>query len=110
MATISKEYLSVNSTGAPVQVVATATAGTLIHTAHATSKDEVWLYACNTSASSVDLTIEYGGTTAALVISLGAKQGMVQIVAGTLATNIVIRAFAGTTNVVYITGFVNRIT
>ena len=62
MATFSKEILSGSTDGKGILVVQTATAGTTIHTADttATTYDEIWLYAVNTSASSVKLTIEWG--------------------------------------------------
>ena len=65
MATYSKQLLSgTAANGRNVKVAATATAGTLIHTAvaGASDLDEVWLYACNTGAADVKLTIEYDGT------------------------------------------------
>ena len=64
MATYSKQLLSgTAASGRNVKVAATATAGTLIHTAvaGASDMDEIWLYACNTGAADVKLTIEYGG-------------------------------------------------
>jgi len=58
MATFSKVILSGSTNGKAVKVAATATAGTTIHTAHATALDEIWLYAHNSSASAVKLTLE----------------------------------------------------
>lgn len=116
MATYSKQLLSGSTNGKAIKVVATATAGTLIHTAVAgtSSLDEIWLYAHNTSASAVKLTIEYGGTTSPddhVEISVPAEgAGMVLIVPGVLLQNgLVVRAFAATANVVNIFGYVNRI-
>jgi hypothetical protein len=53
MATFTKNILSGSTDGKAVKVAATATAGTTIHTgsATATTIDEVWLYAVNSSAS-----------------------------------------------------------
>jgi hypothetical protein len=70
MATFTKEKLSGSTDGRAIKVAATATAGTLIHegSATATTYDEIWLYAINTSASAVKLTIEWGGTTHRLMI------------------------------------------
>jgi len=66
MATYSKELLSGSTQGKQIKVVQTATAGTLIHTAVSgtTDLDEIWLYAVNSSASAVKLTIEWGEATA----------------------------------------------
>ena len=66
MATFTKTLLSGSTNGKAIKVVATATAGTTIHTAVSgtASFDEVWLYAHNSSAASVKLTVEYGGVSA----------------------------------------------
>lgn len=102
--------------GAPILVAATATAGTLIHTAHATGKDEIYLYATNNSASAVFLTIEFGGVAAKDNIRKSipantdaANGGLILIIPGLRLTgSLVIRAFAGTTNVIAVSGTVNR--
>ena len=114
MATYSKQLLSgTAANGRNVKVAATATAGTPIHTAVA-DLDEVWLYACNTSASDVKLTIEYGGVASPddlTEVTITAEAGWVLVCPGTLLQNgLVVRAFAGTTNVININGYVNRIT
>ena len=59
MATIAKTTLSASTDGRAIKVAATATAGTTIHTGSstATTYDEIWLYAINTDASDVKLTI-----------------------------------------------------
>jgi hypothetical protein len=116
MATYSKQLLSGSTNGRAIKVAATATAGTLIHTAISgtSSLDEVWLYAHNTSASAVKLTLEFGGVTAPddhIEINIGAEgTGAVLVAPGLLLQNsLVIRAFAGTANVLNIFGYVNRI-
>jgi len=114
MATFSKVKLSGSTDGKAVKVAATATAGTTIHTAHATALDEIWLYAHNSSAASVKLTLEFGGVAAPddhIEINIGAEgTGLVLVSPGLLLTNsLVIKAFAGTANVVTLTGYVNRI-
>ena len=115
MATFSKELLSGSTDGKAILVAATATAGTTIHTAHASAQDEIWLYAHNSSAASVKLTLEWGEATAPngnIEINIGAEgTGLVLVSPGILLTNsLVVKAFAGTTNVVTIVGYVNRIT
>ena len=115
MATFSKSALSGSTNGRPIKVVATATAGTLIHTAVSgtTNFDEVWIYATNDNASAVDLTIEWGGVTDPddlIQMSIPSKSGLYLIAPGLVLQNsLVIRAFAGTANVITITGFVNNI-
>ena len=122
MATLSKLCLQpagTTGTGLAIKVAATATAGTAIHTASstATTIDEIWLYAINTSASSVKLTIEWGQADAPdgnIEVTVQPEAGLVTIIPGLLlqgnASAKVVRAFAATTNVITIHGFVNRIT
>ena len=114
MATFSKVKLSGSTDGKAVKVAATATAGTTIHTAHSTSLDEIWLYAHNSSSASVKLTLEWGEATAPdgnIEINIGSEgTGLVLVSPGLLLTNsLVVKAFAGTANVVTLTGYVNRI-
>ena len=122
MATFTKLCLQpagTTGTGLAIKVAATATAGTTIHTASstATTIDEVWLYAVNSSASDVKLTLEWGEATAPdgnIELSVAAESGLVLLVPGlTLqgnATPLVVKAFAGTANVICLHGYVNRIT
>lgn len=114
MATFSKVKLSGSTDGKAIKVVQTATAGTTIHTADATALDEIWLYAHNSSASTVKLTLEWGEATAPdgnIEINIGAEgSGLVLVAPGLLLTNsLVVKAFAGSANVVTLHGYVNRI-
>lgn len=116
MATFTKTLLSGSTNGKAIKVAATATAGTLIHTAVSgtSSLDEIWLYAHNTSSSAVKLTLEWGGVAAPddhIEINIGAEgTGMILVAPGILLQNsLVVRAFAGTANVLNIVGYVNRI-
>ena len=122
MATFTKLALQPagsTGTGLGVKVAATATAGTALHTASstATTIDEIWLYAVNSSTSAVKLTIEWGEATAPdgnIELTIAAESGLVLITPGLLlqgnATAKVVRAFAATANVIIIHGYVNRIT
>ena len=122
MATFTKLALQPagsTGTGLAIKVAATATAGTAIHTASTTTTtiDEIWLYAVNSSSSSVKLTIEWGEATAPdgnIEVTVLPEAGLVTVIPGLLlqgnATAKVVRAFAGTANVIMIHGFVNRIT
>jgi len=105
--------------GLGILVVATATAGTAIHTADTTPTtiDELWLYAYNDHSSTVVLTVEYGGvaTPKDLIKStLASQAGLVLICAGLViqgnATAKIVRAFAATASKVSLFGYVNRIT
>ena len=118
MATFTKKILSGSTDGKAIKVAATATAGTTIHTGSTTTTtlDEVWIYAVNTSASSVKLTIEWGEATAPdgnIEFTVPAESGLYLIVPGLVlqgnATALVVKAFAATANVIIIHGFVNEI-
>jgi len=113
MATYSKQLLSGSTDGKGVKVAATASAGTTIHTAHATDLDELWLWAVNSNTTDRKLTIEFGGTGAPddlIEFTVKAEDGLKCIVPGLVLTNsAVVRAFAAAANVVMIHGYVNRI-
>ena len=119
MATFTKILLSGSTGGRPIKVAASGSTGTTIHTTQASSgvTDEVWLYATNTSAATVEMTIEYGGTSNPddrIVVNIPAKAGLSLVLPGLILTGDgssgrTIRAFAGTTNVINIVGYINRI-
>lgn len=119
MATFSKVLLSGSTQGKAIKVAATASTGTTIHATGTSSSiiDEVWLYAYNSSASAVVLTIQYGGTTSVdndIKLSIPATSGLTLVVPGLTLTGTgsaanTVYAYAGTANVVTISGYVNRI-
>lgn len=119
MATFSKVVLSGSTQGKAIKVAATASTGTTIHATGTSSSiiDEVWLYAYNSSASAVTLTIQYGGTATPdddIKLSIPATSGLTLVVPGLILTGTgaaanTVRAYAGTTNVITISGYVNRI-
>lgn len=116
MATYSKQFLSGSVNGKAILVSGTGTgSANTIHTAISgtSSLDEIWLYAVNTSNSNVKLTIEYGETTSPnghIEVTVLAEAGAVCVVPGFLLQNsLVVKAFAGTTNVITLYGFVNRV-
>lgn len=119
MATFSKITLSGSTDGRGIKVAATASSGTTVHTASTTTTtyDEIWLYAQNTSASAVKLTIQWGNTTSPdddIEVTVAAEAGLMLVIPGLVlkgnSTALVVRAFAATTNVITIHGYVNRIT
>jgi len=118
MATVVKRKLSGSTDGMPIKVVAEATAGTLIHTAVAGTTagtfDEMWLFGVNSSGAPVNLTIEFGGATAPdqnIECTLAAESGLQLLIPGLILQNEkTVKAFAGTANVLTISGFVNTIT
>ena len=119
MATFTKSTLSGSTDGRPIKVVATATAGTVIHTGSttATTIDEVWLYATNTDAADVKLTLEWGGVSSPddlIEQTITTEAGLVLIAPGLLvkgnSSALIVRAFAATANVITISGYINQIT
>lgn len=115
MVAITKVLLSGATNGRNVKVVATATAGTLIHTATASANviDELWLWAVNSDTTDRKLTIEFGGVTAPddlIEFTVPAEDGLYLMIPGLdLNGGVVVRAFAATANVIMINGYVNRI-
>jgi hypothetical protein len=111
---ITKLKLSESTDGKNIKVVATATAGTTIHTAHASSLDEIYIDACNTSTGALKLTIEWGGTTSpddTIEQTLLPEDGWVRVIPGHVLTNsLLVKAFAGSANLIIINGYVHRIT
>lgn len=112
--TYTTELLSGRADGLQIKVSQIVTAGNTIHTAHATAKDLVWLYAVNLHAADVILTIEWGEATAPdgnMKKTIKFKDGLKLIIPGLPLTNSkVVKAFADVTNVIMISGFVHRIT
>ena len=112
--TFTKVILSGSTSGKQIKVAATATAGTTIHTAHATSLDEIWLWAVNSSTTAVKITVEWGEATAPdgnIEVTVPGEAGYLMVVPGLVLTgSLVVKAFAGTANVLLVNGYVNRIT
>lgn len=119
MATFTKVTLSGSTQGRAIKVAATASSGTTIHATGTSSSiiDEVWLYAYNSSGSTVVLTVQYGGTTTPdhdIKLTIPSTSGLTLIVPGLILTGTgsaanTVRAYAATTNVITISGYVNRI-
>lgn len=99
--------------GRPVKVTSTTSgAANTLHTTGA-GIDEVWIYATNTSGSSVLLTIMLGGTTNPddyIQKTVPAQDGEYLIIPGhRLNGSVAIKAFAATANVINCIVNVNRI-
>lgn len=117
MAVYSRALLSGSTSGLPIPVAATATPGTLIHTAvaGAASFDEVYIWATNVTGAAATLTVEWGGVTdpgshLVKAYSIAANSAPVPIAVGqVLNGGLIIRAFSGTASAINITGFVTRI-
>tara|TARA_R100001082_G_scaffold108569_2_gene83993 strand:+ start:2011 stop:2361 length:351 start_codon:yes stop_codon:yes gene_type:complete len=114
MATITKQFLSGSTNGRPIEVAATSTAGTTIHTAVSgtTDIDEIWIWASNNDTSSIILTIEFGGTTDQddrLVTTVAASSTELVVPGLILQNGCIVKAYAGTTNEINLVGYVNRL-
>jgi len=121
MATFSKQLLSASTDGRAIKVVATAiaTSPTLIHTGSSTAStfEEVWIYAQNNHTSDVALRLGFGGVTDPddiIEYTIKTKGGLYLVVPGLIlkgnaSAALTIRAAAGTTNVISLSGYVNRI-
>ncbi len=110
---ITRLPFSGSADGQGIKVAATGSPGTLVHTAHATATDEVWLWCVNSSASAVKLTVQFGGTTDpddSIEAGIDPESGLFLIVPGLVLSNSkVVRAFAATANVLVVHGYVNRL-
>lgn len=108
--------LSGSTNGKPIPVAATATPGTLIHTATQTANeaDEIYLWVSNVTGAAAVLTLEWGGTasTADLLtasFSVAANSAPIQVAFGQpLKGGVLLRAFSGTANALNLTGYVAR--
>jgi len=118
MATFSKIVLTGSTDGRGILVSGTTSGGAnTVHTASATATvfDEVWLYAQNIDTTPRKLTVEWGGAGAGdtMEITIPAESGLTLVSPGLVlkgnATPLVVTAFAATTNVVAVYGYVNRI-
>ena len=112
----TKNKLSGSSNWKAIKVTGTSTASTVtIHTALAGTSawDQIYIFADNTSTSSVDLTIEYGSATALddnIVVIIPPKSWPVLVVPWLLLQNtLVVKAFAATANVITLNGYVHNI-
>ena len=113
--TVSRIPLSFSTHGRAIKVGATSSPGTDIHTATSstTDCDVITLYAYNSSASAVNLTIQWGGTSTPdddIKLSIPATSGLTLVLPDLVLRNsLLVEAYAGTTNVITIHGFVNRV-
>jgi hypothetical protein len=119
MATFTKVLLSGSTEGKPIKVAQTASTGTTIHATGTSSSiiDEIWLYAYNSSTGPILLTIQFGGTTAVdndIKIDIPPTSGLTLVVPGLILTGTgsaanTVYAYAGTADVITVSGYVNRI-
>lgn len=115
---ITKKILSGSTDGRAIKIAATASPGTTIHTASNSTSDidEIWLYVSNPDITQHLVVIQFGGTTSInddIDITVPPYQGLMLVVPGLVlkgnATELIVKAYADTANVVTINGYVNRI-
>lgn len=96
--------------GRPIQVGAVATPGTLIHTTIANNRDRITMYASNTGAVDVTLTIEFGGVTGPDLINVfcPALETVVVLDEVPLQEGLLIRAFASIASTINLAGYFER--
>lgn len=117
MASYSRQLLSGSTNGRAIPIAATATPGTLVHTALAGTSgfDEVYLWASNVTGAAATLTIEWGGVTdpgdhMVKAYSIPANSPPIPIATGQVIQNgLSVRALSGAASAINLTGFVNRI-
>lgn len=117
MATYSRQLLSGSTDGKGIPVAATATPGTLIHTAISGTSafDEIYIWVSNVTTAAATLTIEWGGVTdpgnhMVKAFSIPANSPPIPVATGQVLHNgMVVRAFSGTASALNIIGYVNRI-
>ena len=116
MATYSIVIASGSTDGKPIQITGTASGSqNTIHTAHATSIDEVTLYASNTHTAAVNLTVAVGTTATegeliADAVPIEAGATLVPILIKHRITNsVTVTAFASTGSKINIIADINRI-
>lgn len=116
MAQITKRLLSGSTNGRGIKIAATATPGTLLHTAVTGTSDfdEIWIYVVNSSATDRQVTIEFGGVTDPddqVEYTVIAQDGLYLVIPGLLLNNgVVVRAFGAVADVLVCYGYVHRIT
>jgi hypothetical protein len=114
-AKFTEHLLSGSTNGKPILIAATATPGTIIHTADSGADviDNVYLWVANTTGSNVDLTIEWGGVSSPgdhyVALYKVAGHAIEQIAFGQpIAGGLIIRAFASSATALTATGKVLR--
>jgi len=117
MPTAVKRKLSGSTDGKQIKVAATASPGTTVHTSVSGTTDgtydELWLWAYNSDSTARTLYIQLGGTTSPddiISVVIPALSGLQLVCPGLILQNgSVVRAYCSVTNVVMVSGFVNRI-
>jgi len=115
MGNIQKVILSGSIQGQPIDISATGSTGTTIHTTGISNTiiDEIWLYATNIDTVTRNLTIEYGSGN--IILAIPARSGLSLVLTGLVlqgdgSSGVTVAAFASAASQISIIGYVNRIT
>ncbi len=112
MATFSRECFSGSTTGTPIAVTSTDSAGAAtVHTC-STNKEEIYLFASNKTTTAMDLFTELGDTVSPIIQSIGGRAGLVPVLPGMALTGSkVVRVYGSTvsTAALSVCGWVNKI-
>jgi hypothetical protein len=114
--TVTLDKLSGSTDGKPIHVTGTATGTSVtVHTAVSgtSSFDRIFINAYNAHSADVVLTLEIGGASAPNVIkqTIPYQSGLYPVVPGGIIINngTIVKAFAGTANVIALSGEVHEI-
>lgn len=112
MATFTREPLSGSTSGTPIPVTSTDSAGAAtVHTCD-TNKHELYLFASNKSTAGVELFTELGDTVSPVIQTISARSGLVPVLPGSFLTgNKVVKVYCSTvsTAALAVSGWVNKI-
>ena len=114
MAIIRQDFTAATN-GQAVNIVATASPGTTIHTSTtaANTSEEVHVWFTNTTTNAVLLTYEHGTTHVNnnIIQTIPPQTGLVLVAPGLfLASGLVASAYAATASAIKAHGFINRLT
>jgi hypothetical protein len=116
---IVQRPLSASTNGLPIQLSATAGDGTTLHTMVSGSNivDRVFMWATNSSTTTIEVNLEWGASTARLAENIPPKTMTYPLVTGVplwgrsaSISATVIKGYASTSAVINIFGYVNRVT
>lgn len=115
MATFSKQTLSGSTNGRPIEILATSSVGTTIHTVQATAttaREMLYLWALNSAWTDHVLSLELGGTatTDRLDMNITQGDGPILVCPGVAftSTDAIVRGFSTATVGLQVFGYVNR--
>lgn len=108
---VSKIIPSGLTDGQALKITQTATAGNTFHTADASAKDHIFMWAINRDTVNRTLTIELGGATAPdqnVPVVVEPNVPTPVLIGAVLTNSKTVKAFADAANVISVWGEVNR--